>query len=189
MVSDNSALDFDDFCDLLIPLEALNSPSELHGFLCGKLCGGVTLSDPQWLEKVWGFLDINEPTDKHAHTEILKLIRTSLSQLGSGHYDLRLLLPNDDTDLDERTQALSQWCYGFLTGFGSAGIDADHEMSGDNADALRDLAAIVQVTMNEQDEEEAQEADYTDLVEYVRIVALNFYAEYRRDTRASVTLH
>ncbi len=42
-------LNFDDLCDLLVPLGTINSPSELHGLLCGKLCGGAQLGEIPWL--------------------------------------------------------------------------------------------------------------------------------------------
>ncbi len=97
--------------------------------------------------------------------------------LRSGDYQLQLLLPDDDTELAQRTQALAQWCHGFLLGFGSAGIDPEAEFSSEQAEALRDLAAIVQATVDEDRDEEFQEIDFVELEEYVRIVALNFYED------------
>ena len=38
-------LNFDDLANLLAPLGTLNSPSELHGLLCGKLAGGAFCPD------------------------------------------------------------------------------------------------------------------------------------------------
>ena len=50
-------LNFDDLANLLAPLGTLNSPSELHGLLCGKLAGGATLSEISWLLEAVEFLD------------------------------------------------------------------------------------------------------------------------------------
>ncbi len=181
----NHCLGFDDFCDLLIPYGALNSPAELHGLLCGKLCGGAKLTVNQWLQSAWEFLDVTEVPDGQANDEISHLMEITVKQLTSGDYDLQLLLPDDDTDLEQRTQALSQWCHGFLSGFGTAGISPDAEFSRDNADALRDMAAIVQAAVSDDEEEDEQEAGYYDLVEYVRVVAMNFYAEHHVDEDAT----
>jgi hypothetical protein len=81
--------------------------------------------------------------------------------------------------MEQRTQALSQWCHGFLTGFGGAGIAPDAEFSSDQADSLRDIAAIVQVTVDDEvdRDEDEQESDYMDLVEHARIIAMNFYED------------
>ena len=172
-------INFDDFCDLLIPLGALNSPSELHGLLCGKLCGGASLTVEQWLSAAWELLDIVGEPGADIQEPVIAMYTTTQAQLDSGDYDLQPFLPDDDNDMEQRTQALSQWCHGFLAGFGSAGISPNAEFSSDQADSLRDLAAIVQVTVDDdidRDEDE-QEGDYMDLVEHVRIIAMNFYED------------
>jgi len=165
-------MNFDDFC-------ALNSPSELHGLLCGKLCGGATLTADKWLSTAWELLDIVGEPNVDIQEPVIAMYTITQTQLNSGDYDLQPFLPDDDSDMEQRTQALSQWCHGFLTGFGSAGISPNAEFSSDQADSLRDLAAIVQVTVDEdvdRDEDE-QEGDYMDLVEHVRIIAMNFYED------------
>lgn len=188
-MSDLEYLGFDDFCNLLMPYGALNSPAELHGLLCGKLCGGATLNRDSWLQSAWEFLDVTDTPDGQANDEVARLLEITLAQLNSGDYDMQLFLPGDDTDLDQRTMALSQWCHGFLTGFGSAGIDPDREFSSDNADALRDMASIVQAAVTDGEDEEEQESSYYDLAEYVRVVAMNFYAEHHTDDGQTPTLH
>ena len=189
-MSEYECLGFDDFCNLLMPYGALSSPSELHGVLCGKLCGGAKLNRDEWLQSAWEFLDVTDTPDGQANDEVAALLDVTQQQLNSGDYDMQLLLPDEDSDLDDRTQALSQWCHGFLTGFGTAGIDPNSQISSDNADALRDMAAIVQAAVSEEDDQEEQESGYYDLVEYVRVVAMNFYAEHHIDEDDSTkTLH
>lgn len=188
---DTGCLSFDDFCNLLMPYGALNSPSELHGLLCGKLCGGAQLDRDTWLQAAWEFLDVTDTPDGQANEEVMTLLDVTVAQLNSGEYNMQLMLPENDTDLDQRTMALSQWCHGFLTGFGSAGIDPNQTFSKDNADALRDMAAIVQAAVSDEDDEEEQESGYSDLVEYVCVVAMNFYAEHQmdEDSHEAVLLH
>ena len=188
-MSEIECLGFDDFCNLLMPYGALNSPAELHGLLCGQLCGGARLSRDEWLQRAWEFLDVTDVPDGQANDEVATLYDITLRQLNSGDYDMQLLLPDEDTDLDQRTQALSQWCHGFLSGFGSAGIDPNQAFSSDNADALRDMAAIVQAAVSDDDDEEDQESGYYDLVEYVRVVAMNFYAEHQIDEDEEPMIH
>ena len=60
-------LNFDDFCTLIAPLGAINSPSELHGLLSGKLSGGAELTETRWLLDAVEFLDFTQaPTKKFA---------------------------------------------------------------------------------------------------------------------------
>ncbi|MFT6791470.1 MAG: yecA family protein, partial [Cellvibrionaceae bacterium] len=177
-------LAFDDFCDLLLPSGALNSPAELHGLLCGKLCGGAQHSEEKWQKLAWELLDTTEPPDPEALEQTMTLLKTTQDQLGSRDYHLQPYLPEDDSDLDQRVEALSQWCHGFLSGFGSAGIDPNTQFSSLHADALRDLAAIVQATVDNSDNEspEKQETNYFELVEYVRMVAMSFYEDHQLAT-------
>ena len=188
-MTDIDCLSFDDFCNLLVPYGALNSPSELHGLLCGKLCGGAKLNRDQWLQSAWELLDVVDTPDGAANDEVANLLDVTQAQLDSGNYDMQLLLPEEDVDLDQRTIALSQWCHGFLSGFGTAGIDPDKRFSSDNADALRDMAAIVQAAVADDEDEEDQEAGYYELVEYVRMVAMNFYAESSEENDDTATIH
>ena len=173
---------------MLIPLGCLNSPAELHGFLCGKLCGGARLNRDECLRQAWDLLDVAGTPDTIANDYIFTLYNHTLNDLDKGDYSLQLFLPDDDTEIAVRAQALGQWAQGFLTGFGGAGIDPNTQFSSDNAEALRDLAKITQITSDSHDLSTAdgelltqdgdQEADYFELTEYVRIVALTFYAEY-----------
>lgn len=186
-MTDTKCLGFDDFCNLLMPYGALNSPSELHGLLCGKLCGGAKLNRDQWLQSAWELLDVTDTPDGNTTDEVVVMLDVTVAQLNSDNYDMQLMLPDEDTDLEQRTMALSQWCHGFLTGFGSAGIDPNQSFTKDSADALRDMAAIVQAAVSDDDDEEEQEAGYYELVEYVRVVAMNFYAEHHIDEDSDYT--
>lgn len=182
-------MNFEDFCELLLPYGALNSPAELHGTLCGKLCGGAHMDQEQWRTAATSSLDLAEPANAELLQQIDLLCNATKTQLESGDYNLKLLLPDDDSELELQTQALAQWCNGFLLGFGSAGIDPNSQFSSENAEALRDLAAIVQAEIDEELDEQEQEGDYIELVEYVRIVALNFFEEYKTIDPESETLH
>lgn len=182
-------MNFEDFCERLLPHGALNSPAELHGTFCGKLCGGAVMTQEEWRKTALSTLDIAQQADNELLEQIDILYKTTQQQLSSGDYNLTLLLPDDDSELDVQTQALAQWCNGFLLGFGSAGIDPNTQFSSENAEALRDFAAIVQAETDAELDEAEQEGDFIELVEYVRIVALNFFEEYKSIDTAKETLH
>lgn len=176
-----TSLNFDDFCNLIAPLGAITSPSELHGLLCGKLSGGAELSEVRWLLDAVEFLDFTQAPDERVREALTNLYHTSLQQLRDG-FGLNLMLPADDTDLSQRTATLGQWCYGFLTGFGSAG-NAKRELTEEAEDGLRDLAAISQIAVEDGDDsDEADEADYMEVSEYVRQIAASLFLEYGAQT-------
>ncbi|GLS24906.1 UPF0149 family protein [Marinibactrum halimedae] len=179
MSDSSSIIDFDSLCDLLAPLNVINSPAELHGFLCGKLTGGAQLSHSQWLEKAWELLDaVETPTDE-ASNALVELFETTQQQLQGNDFRLQLLVPDDDTDMSQRLMALGQWTYGFLTGLGNSGLAGTSQLSPEVAEGMRDLAAIAQIN-DSSDPEETDENDYNEVLEYVRVVVLNMYEEIGR---------
>lgn len=171
---------FDSMADAFLSLGALGSPAELHGMVCGNLCGGGRFSDREWLSTVLEFLDISsEPAGPVADT-IVQLYHTTLEQLQDEQMGIQLLLPDDDVDISDRVAALGQWCQGFLIGFGSSGVNVDTELSGDTADALRDFASFVHINPDVEDDEGADadsEGDYMELVEYVRLATLSIFLD------------
>lgn len=168
---------FDDVCSLLVPLGALNSPAELHGMVCGKLSGGARFSESEWLQAVVEYMDLAQDMPADTNTAVTQLYPISLAQLGDDSFSLELLLPDDDTELPLRADALGQWCQGYLSGFGSSGIKGESSMSSEVADALRDIAAIVQIDVEDDDENEESEANLLEITEYVRLSAINVFME------------
>lgn len=185
-------LRFDDLANLLLPLGTLNSPSELHGLLCGKLAGGAQLTEINWLLDAVEFLDFTQAPDEKVREALTALFYLTRDQL-KDDFALKLMLPDDDSGMGERVEALGQWCHGFLTGFGSAEVNAKREISEEVEDTLRDLASIVQIQVDEDDDE--AEADYMEVTEYVRMAVNALYMEFAAEestaisTPASETLH
>jgi len=182
---------FDEFCDQLLPLGAITSPSELHGLLCGKLCGGERMPLGIWESTAWEFLDVVGDPGDVISSMVTSLYSVTLQQLNSDNFDLQLLLPDDDVELGQRLQALGQWCHGFLSGIGSAGIAGESELSADAADSLRDFAAIVQIGVDDDCEEQQAEGDFVEVSEYVKVAALNLYMEFgiKSDGEPPTQLH
>ena len=172
-----SPMSFDDLANLLAPLGTLNSPSELHGLLCGKLAGGAQLSEINWLLEAVEFLDFVAAPDEKVRIALTNLYHTTQQQL-QGDFSLKLMLPDDETLLSDRAACLSQWCHGFLTGFGSVDTQGKREIGEESEDMLQDLANIVQIQVDDEEDEPSAEADYTEVVEYVRMVANSLYLEF-----------
>ncbi len=99
------------------------------------------------------------------------------------------MLPDEGEPLADRVQALADWCDAFVLAYAAAARDAQREQMSDEAgELLEDLTAIAggldPSTTGEDDEDEE---DYTQILEFVRIAALNLYAE--RRPGADAVLH
>jgi len=168
---------FDELADLLAPLGVLNSPAELHGLLCGKFAGGARLSEVNWLLEAVEFLDFTSAPDERVRAALTSLYHQSWRQL-QGDFGLKLLLPDDDSPLSERATCLSQWCHGFLSGFGSVEQIGARVMDEEAQEILQDFANIVQIQADDEEDEPSAEADYTEVVEYVRMAASALFLEF-----------
>jgi yecA family protein len=179
-------INFDDFANLLAPLGILNSPSELHGLLCGKLAGGASLSEVNWLLEAVEFLDFVSAPDESVRLALSRLYHSTQDQLRSA-FGLKLMLPDDASLLSERARALSEWCHGFLSGFGSVDHQGKRNISEEYAEILQDIANIVQIQVDDEEDEPSAEADYMEVTEYVRVAVSNLYDEFAPEPLAAPT--
>ena len=187
MSQSESLITFDALDRILVPVGALNSPSELHGMLSGKLIGGQRLNDEEWLLEALSFLDIITSEEEgiigdsegKVKTELARLYSVTLAQVEDSSYSFQLLLPDDESKLSDRTRSIGEWCHGFLSGFGSSGIAGTVTFSEESAEGLRDIAAIVGAESEENAEDDSvAEGNFVEITEYIRLVALNLFAEF-----------
>lgn len=140
-------------------LETERSASGCHGLLCGLLAMHAADARKQFARLA---------LDAEAPPELLgTLCDETLRQLDDAAFDFQLLLPGDDVDLATRTQALADWCDGFVFGVGTAGRQTG-DLPGQSAEFLRDVMRIAQADPDSADSE-ADEAAWIELVEYVRV--------------------
>lgn len=182
MAISDDPLDFDAFCDLFVNLGALSPPAELHGLLTGQLSAGMRFTPLQWLQKAREFMDIQQAIDEQQTQQLQALYQETLEQLEDPHHIFYPLLPADDDEFRIRLTALGQWCSGFLSGFALVEIVREHEFSDIVTDALKDIAAIAQVSIEDDDLDEEDEEDYSNVVEYVRLAVINIFLEQGRNS-------
>lgn len=143
------------------------SPSELHGSLCGFLCAGGEPLPQHWLEQ----LQIQPAALEDETRDRLEALRRSATVLlDDPQMRFQPLLPDDDTAMATRVDALVQWCQSFLGGFGLAG-GSDQDGSATRREALQDLQRIAGFTY-EAGETEEDETALAEIVEFVRVAAL-----------------
>ena len=146
--------------------------AELHGSLCGFLSGGESPGRDQWLARV---MAEPEPEEVSRDSALDRMFVATETLLESPDFGFELLLPNDESSIGERGDALLGWCRGFLGGFGlSAGENPP--LGEDSADALRDLARMAASELSYEDPE-GDEESLAEIVEFVRVAALLLHGD------------
>jgi len=152
------------------------SAAECHGGLTALLCGVGDMIPAQWLalylnaEKAAGL-----PTDVLA--TLGSLFEATAEQIDNIEFDFQLLLPDDDSIIDVRVEAISDWCQGFLMGLGLAGIKDIESLPEDLPELVQDFIKISRADALSLDDDETSENAFTEIVEYVRVGALMFREE------------
>jgi uncharacterized protein YgfB (UPF0149 family) len=164
-VSENVLPSYQHTAEVLRRLQLALDPAELHGALCGFVCGGGPASPRDWLQQI----AIEAPVAA-AEAELASLFEASCAQLADPHMGLQLLLPDEGAALGERADALIAWARGFLGGFGLAGGDST-SLSEEAQEALRDLAAIAAAQLS-YDDPDSDEESLVEIHEFIRVAAL-----------------
>ena len=146
------------------------TPAELHGALCGWLAGGG--DGPDWLAKV--LADDHAPKPE-AGSALDAMSAVTRAQFEDRDFGFALLLPDEDAPLAERSEALFEWCRGFLGGFGLA-AGKDPPLTDESREALDDLARLAAATP-EPDGDDEDEAAYAEIEEFVRVAALLLHGD------------
>ena len=149
-------------------LQTLNSSiaaAESHGCLCGALCTTQDYPVEAWLEELVADAEPEQDADR---APLRLLFADTMRALRGDEMEFQLLLPDDDDPLVERASALSQWCQGFLYGFGTGQPVARGELTSEVEEVLRDLTHISQASVETGADAEEEEQAYAEIVEYVR---------------------
>lgn len=179
----DSAPDFDELAAALKALGAGVTPADLHGSLCGYLCAGG-----QGVQRFLNEIALEHLASEHgdvaARAVIGRLFRSSDAELDDAEFGFIPILPDSERPVAERTEALLQWCQGFISGLGIGGFKDERALSADGREILRDLAEIAGSQPSFDTDEEVDEAAFAELVEFARVGALLL----REDLRAPSTL-
>lgn len=158
-------------------IQALASPSEAHGILCGQLSGGLKVDGAAWLQQFLPNLGVKREPWEDSRQWFVELRNLTLNELRDDQFNFMPILPDDEDPLSTRLSALAEWCSGFLAGFGTTGERKQQDLPEDCLMALRDLQQISQVD-TDVEEEEMGEAAYFEVLEYVRMAALMLFTEF-----------
>lgn len=159
------------FAEVAQVLEGVDStvaPAEAHGCLCGALCARADYPLELWLEEL---LPVGQVGDELSRAALAQLYEDTLAALRGDQMAFEVLLPRDELALAARAEVLSQWCQGFLYGFGiAAEVDHQQALPVNVTEILNDLSHIGRASVElEADDNEEEEVAYAEVVEYVRV--------------------
>jgi uncharacterized protein YgfB (UPF0149 family) len=157
---------FPEVARVLQTLQSSVAAAESHGCLCGALCTSQQYPLESWLDELMPESQAQPAEDDRATMRLL--FSDTVRALRGDEMEFQLLLPDDDEPLVERASALSQWCQGFLYGFGTGQPVPRDELTGEVDEVLRDLTHISQASVETGADAEEEEQAYAEIVEYVR---------------------
>ena len=164
--------DIDELSNHLLEQGLDSSPSTLHGCLCGLLAAGAPAQAEAGLSLMSQALEINLHGELAG--QILQLYEVTAAALEDEEFDFHPLLPDDEVDIETRTQAVADWASGFLTGFARVN---EAQVGEDSREILKDYTAIAAAAVDEDNDEEEAETAYMEIVEYLRFATLNVYMD------------
>lgn len=165
---------------------------ECHGTLTGMLCAKGDLVREEWLDFIAHSLDPADLLAKESLDTFAALLEGTRAQLNDSVLDFQPLLPDDETPVEERIEALGQWCQGFLLGMSAGGIKDLEKLPGDSGEIVRDFVELSRLESYELEGGEEDEQSYNELLEYVRTGVLLINEELhptKAPPREDVTLH
>jgi len=150
---------------IIVQSDAELSAAEAHGMATGMLCVSEQTESAAWLTELLHNSDSVIDEDKYV---LVRLFEETRRLLGSDEFEFDLFLPEDDTLLIERIEALKNWCRGFLFGV-SSGTSASN-WTKDARDILKDIAEFTKLDANGEGEED--ERAFVEITEYLRSAVL-----------------
>ncbi len=159
-------------------LDAIETPflaAQVHGYICGLICGSQGRIDNTWIKKV-----LENKKNRAAQESLHEVFEISFHQMSEFSFEFSLLLPDDKMEINLRTEALGSWCQGFLSGLKQCGISIEDRPPSEVTEALEDMVEIAKVNFDELSSNDEDETAYFELVEYVRLATLMIFHELNR---------
>jgi uncharacterized protein YgfB (UPF0149 family) len=125
----------------------------------------------RWLEEILPDTAIGSALENAAneHDPLSSLYTDTMRALRGDEMEFMPLLPDDDTSIKSRADALAEWCQGFLYGLGTGSRLPQNRLPGNIDEVLRDFTELSRAQGEESEGADEAEEAYSELVEYVRV--------------------
>nr|WP_245748786.1 UPF0149 family protein [Oceanisphaera psychrotolerans] len=176
MMNDNARLNYDAFTTLLEHHNMVVTAAEVHGVICGLICGGMAKDDVRWQQHFNALLndDFGLPAEVKKAVNLL-FYRVYDELVSQSRFEL--LMPEDDEPLDERLDAMMEWAAAFLAGFGVVQQELN-KASPELQEMIQDISSITQVSSEFDQEDEESETAFVVLYEHLKLGATLAFEEF-----------
>ncbi len=166
--------------------------AECHGLLCGLWCASGGVNRTTWERLMRNELPEDLPlatapgasSPASADERLLQgLFDETVAQLENPEFGLRLLLPDDEQPLAVRTEALADWCKGFLFGLAVGGVKDQHQTPPTVQEIIKDFTEITRAYHEDEEDSELDEVSFMEIMEYVRVGAMLVYEELQAERK------
>jgi len=174
------AIEHDELDALLKSCGSSWNAGQVHGLLCSRLSINGADGATRWFAQVLDDTDPNDGFRPECEAMLDDLFAATWRQLVERQSEFSLLLPDDADSTAARTEAMGQWCEGFLHGLVSEkhSEKLKDRLSGEPlADIIRDMLQITRATIGDDADDDGDEGAYVELVEYLRVAAQLTYEE------------
>ena len=174
----NNSLDYDETDEMLDRAGAHPGAAEAHGLICGFVCGDFPHSLQSAHQEVLEDCDPDDAFVQECRSLLTQLHGTTKEDLDSPDLRFQLLLPDEESGNAARAKALTEWCQGFLYGFGVSAKRSEGRLSQDATDAIEDISEFTRLDFGAIDEENGDNAGaLMELEEYLRVCVMVIYQD------------
>lgn len=175
----SSEIDIEQIKADLIKLGSELSPSEVHGTLCGVLCGKSNITVHEWLSLT--LLKSSEDASQVVMSRDLLLEAVSesfksfflatITELSDNNLNFYPLLPEDGSEA-VRLEAIAEWAQGFLMGLSIAGVKSFSEYSEEVTEFIEAMASISTAGEYDLAGDDSDEEAIIEFIEFIRMGVL-----------------
>jgi len=161
----------------LITLGVEQSPSEVHGTLCGVLCAKSDINLYEWLslallDKTKDFAEVINNRDlllEGIGVSFKGFFIATASSLDNSNLDFQPLLADDEDSVTNRLCAIAQWSQGFLMGLTLGGIK---DFSAYPAEVSEFVEAMTSISNADEYDLAGDESDETAIIEFTEFIRM-----------------
>lgn len=169
----------------LVTLDSDMSPSEVHGTLCGALCGKGDMNIHEWLSLTFFREDNDASKAVNSRELLLGAIAESfkgffvetVTALSDNSLNFYPLLPDEGSE-SVRLTAIAEWAQGFLMGLSLAGIKKFTDYPAEVTEFVEAMASIATVDDYELAGDDSDEEAIVEFIEFIRIGVLLINEEF-----------
>jgi uncharacterized protein YgfB (UPF0149 family) len=174
--------DYDRLDATLLLADTGHNASEVHGIICGAICNQLKSGrQVDVMNLVIAVAGISNESKGALEASIDSLYESSQQCLDDRNSSFSLLIPDDDHALVERTEAIAQWCQGFVIGLLSNQAFTIDKLPANVAEIAQDFMAIAKAEPGEDREQD--EWALAEIEEYVRVGVQLIFEELQHDVR------